>query len=298
MEKSVLADYKKAGSIVSEALAYGGKLVKPGANILQTMVAVEDKIRALGGQPAFPAQPSIDNIAAHYCPDPDDERVFEEGQLVKLDIGVHINGRVADTAMSIDLSDDKRHADLITAAQKARDAALKEMKPGTELGEIGLIIQNEIQDAGFSPIKNLSGHGLDDYEVHTTPTIPNFDTGDGTELEEDMVCAVEPFATTGQGKIFEQDHGNIYQFIQKRPVRGQFARQALKHINQYEGLPFCLHWLAKKMGTAQAKYAMRELEQLEIVETYPPLPEVSGAIVSQAEHSVIVKDKPIVYTRA
>lgn len=297
LDKSVIADYKRAGSILKQALAHGEQVVTPGANILEVCQSIEQKIRDLGGGIAFPAQPSINNIAAHWCPDPGSEDVFEEGMLVKLDCGVHINGCIADAAVSIDLSDDGRYEELIQAAKNARDEALKIMTPGTTLGEVGRVIQEEITALGFSPIKNLSGHGLGEYDVHTSPSIPNFDTGDKTELEEGMVVAVEPFATPGTGKIFEQDHGNIYALIAARPVRTRYARQALKIINEYEGLPFTLHWLAERMGVGPAKFAMRELEQKEIVETYPPLPEVSGGVVSQAEHSVIVADTPIVYTR-
>lgn len=297
LDKSVLSDYKKAGSILSEALAHGNKLIKVDANILEVCQAVEKKIHDLGGQMAFPAQPSIDNIAAHWCPDPGSKEVFTEGMLVKFDVGVHINGRIADSAFSVDLSDDKRYEGLIRASKNARDEALKIMKPGTTLGEIGRVIQDEITREGFSPIRNLSGHGLGEYEVHTSPSIPNFDTGDKTELKEDMVVAVEPFATPGQGKIFEQEQGNIYALIHVKPVRSPYAREALKIIESYNKLPFTLHWLSAQMGVGQAKLAMRELIQKGAVEVYPPLPEVSGAVVSQSEHSVIVADKPIVYTR-
>ncbi len=298
LTKEDIEAYKKAGSIVKEALAYGKGLVKPGKNMLETLLLIEKKIRELGGEPAFPAQVSIDNIAAHWCPDPGSEAVFEEGQLVKLDIGVHIDGRIADTAVSIDLSKDGKHAALIKAAEDARDAALKIMRPGTTLGEIGRVIQDTITAAGFSPILNLSGHGLGDYDVHTEPGIPNFDTGDATELEEGMVVAVEPFATTGNGKVYEQDEGNIYSLLQRRPVRSPYARNALRIIEKnYSTLPFCLHWLASEMGVGQAKLAMRELIRAEAVQVYPPLPEAGGGIVSQAEHSVIILPEPIVFTR-
>ena len=297
LEKNVIADYRKAGEITAEALAYGKKLVKPGANILEVCLAIEKKIRGLGGEPAFPVQPSINQVAAHWCPDPGSDEVFQEGQLVKLDMGAHVNGRVGDTALSIDLSEDGRWKELISAAEEARDAALKLMTPGTTLGEIGKTIQEVINSKGFSPIINLSGHGLGDYEVHTWPSIPNIPTGDNTELQEDMIVAVEPFATPGQGKIYEQEKGNIYSLTQERPVRTRYARQALKEITNYNGLPFCLHWLSAKLGVGPARFAIRELEQVEAIEDHPPLVEVSGGVVSQAENSVIVRDKPIIYTR-
>ena len=297
LDKSILVEYKQAGTILSQALAHAKTLIKVDANILEVCQAVEKKIHDLGGSIAFPAQPSIDHIAAHWCPDPGSQEVFEEGMLVKFDVGVHINGRIADSAFSVDLSDDGRHQALIRASKNARDEALKMMKPGVTLAEIGRVIQDEITAEGFSPVRNLSGHGLGEYDVHVAPSIPNFDTGDKTELEEDMVLAVEPFATPGKGKIFEQDQGNIYGYKQFKPVRSPYAREALKIIEEYNGLPFTLHWLAARMGTGQAKLALRELVQKDVLEVYPPLQEVSSGIVSQSEHSVIVADKPIVYTR-
>lgn len=297
LEKNILQDYKKSGSIIAEAIQYGTTLIKPEINILDTCLAIEKKIIDLGGGVAFPAQISIDHVAAHWCPEPEDETTFEEGQLVKLDIGCHINGRIADTAISLDLSDDKRHEELITAATKARDEALKIMTPGTTLGEIGETIQNTISQAGFSPIRNLSGHGLDDYEVHTWPSVPNINTGDHTELEEDMILAVEPFATTGEGRVQEIDRGNIFALTNPRPVRNQYARKAMKFLEPREGMPFSLHYLAKELGIGPAKFAMRELLLAEAAEQFPPLIEVRGGIVSQAEHSVIIADKPIIFTK-
>jgi methionyl aminopeptidase len=293
-----IEDYRTAGRIIAKAIEYGETLIKPGANILEVCEKIEQKIIDSGAEIAFPAQPSIDSIAAHWCPEPDSEETFQEGQLVKLDIGCHINGRIADRAISIDLTADGKHAALIKAVEDARDAALFLMTPGRTLGEIGRAVQDTITAAGFSPIRNLSGHGLDDYDVHTWPSIPNVDTGDQTQLEEGMVIAVEPFATTGSGQVYERDEANIYSFSKRRPVRGQYARTALKIIEEYNGLPFTLHWLAKRMGTGQAKFAMRELVQAEVVETHPPLPEQSGAVVAQAEHSAIITSgEPIVYTR-
>lgn len=298
LDKQVIEDHKKAGAIIVECIDYGKTLIKPGADILEVCKKIEMKIKDLGGKVAFPAQISIDKVAAHWCPEPDDEKKFEEGQLVKLDIGCHINGRIADTAISIDLSKEGKHEKLIKAAEDARDAALKIMKPGTTLGEIGKVIQETIQEAGFTPIHNLSGHGLDEYEVHTTPSVPNIDSGDRTPLEAGMVLAVEPFATTGQGHVYEQDQGNIYALIADRPVRNVYARKAMKIIRRQNGLPFSLHQLAGAIGTGQAKLAMRELVRSEAVEIYPPLVEQGGGIVSQAEHSVIItEDEPIVFTR-
>ena len=106
------AAYEKAGRICSEARAYGVSLIMVGASNLAVSKAVDAKIAELGGKPAFPTQISCNYIAAHFCPDPNDHETFKEGDLCKLDLGVHIDGYIADTAISVDLSADKRHAKL------------------------------------------------------------------------------------------------------------------------------------------------------------------------------------------
>ena len=294
MEKSVLDSYLKAGKIVIEAREYGVTLIKAGASLKEVCDKIEDKIRSLKGELAFPVQISLNQVAAHYCPDDNDTVIFKQGDLAKLDIGVHINGYVADTAVSVDLGN---HAELMKASREALDNALKLIRPGVTLGEIGKVIQETISSHGFSPIKNLSGHGLGEYEIHTKPTIPNFDTGDTTKLKEDQVIAIEPFATTGQGMIFESTNPTIFSQIDQKPVRSPFAREILAYIQQYKALPFARRWLVRKFGAGKTSFALRELLQADILRAYPPLPEKADGLVSQFEHSVIVKDKPIIYTR-
>jgi len=296
MEKEELESYLKAGRIVAEAIAHGKSMIKPGASYIEVCDRVEEKIKALGGCIAFPAQVSINNIAAHFCPLQDDTSVFKEGELVKLDIGVHIDGYIADTAVSVNLGD---YDNLIKASQDSLQHALKVIEVGVSLGEIGKIIQETISSYGFSPIKNLSGHGLGRFEVHAAPTIPNFDTGDETALEDNMVFAVEPFATTGQGMIFESSNPTVFSFSQKKPIRSQFARDLLHDIESYQGLPFTTRWLSRKHGIGKTNFGLRELSQAEIITEYPPLPERAGGIVSQAEQSVILhKGKKIVFTKS
>lgn len=284
----------KAGRIAAEALEYGKGLIKPGAKLLEVSEKIEEKIRFLGGECAFPVQISMDHIAAHYCSDPDDESVFEK-QLCCLDVGVHVDGCIGDTACTIDLSGANK--ELVAASRDAVDNAAKMIQIGTTLGEIGKVIQETIESYGFSPIRNLSGHGLSSYNIHDKPSIPNIDTKDETKLEKGQVIAVEPFATNGAGMIYETDKANIFSQINTKPVRSQVSRQILKEIEQYKGLPFTTRWLAKKFPLFKVSFALRELLSLEIIKRYPPLPDVRKGLVSQAEHSFIIDDKVVVTTR-
>ncbi|MBW2963999.1 M24 family metallopeptidase, partial [Candidatus Woesearchaeota archaeon] len=176
MEEETLNNYLKAGMIAAQALEYGRGLVKPGVRILDVANQIEARIVELGGQPAFPVNISFDQTAAHDTPSHDDARVFEE-QVVKLDVGVHVNGCVGgDTATTIDLS--KKYTDLVKASRDALNAALKVVQVGATLGEIGKEIEDAIQSFGYQPVRNLSGHGIGEWSVHESPSIPNYDTED------------------------------------------------------------------------------------------------------------------------
>lgn len=289
----MLDSYLKAGKICAEARAYGASLIKPGVRILDVNKAVEAKIAELGGKPAFPVQIAVNHVAAHYCPDPDDTTEFKEGDICKLDLGVHVDGYIADTAITVDLGD---HKELVQASKEACEAAVKLVAPGVKVSELGKAIQEVIQSYGFAPIRNLGGHGLGRYIIHDhSISIPNYDNNDPTELTEGMVIAIEPFATDGKGQVQEQSAGNIYSHTQKKPVRNPYARKVQDEIAVYGGLPFTTHWLSVPQKAAEM--GLRELTAVGAVEVYPPLTEMAKGLVSQHEHSVIVGKKSIAYTK-
>lgn len=284
-----LEQFRKAGKIASQARAYGVGLIKPGASLLEVSEKIEQKIISLGGELAFPVQISLNEIAAHYCAAPDDKTLLKEGDLAKLDLGTHVDGYVADTAVTVDLSKDNKYNDLVKASEEALQNAIKIIKPGVTLGEIGRAIQDSIAKYGFSPIKNLGGHGVGQYIVHGPPSIPNIDTGDKTELNEDDVVAIEPFATTGAGVIYEKENSNIFMLVGRKSARNMMTREVMKELDKLNGLPFTERWLTKKgMSLAKVNFALRELDNLEILKSFAPLPDKNKGMVSQAEHTVIV----------
>ena len=287
MDEQVKKDFIKAGKISAEVLEYGKSLIKKGNSLLEATELIEKKIFELGGKPAFPVQISCDETAAHFCALEDDKTVFEN-QVVCLDLGVHVNGAIGDNAYTIDLSG--KYSELVKAAQKALEEALKIVSVGTELREIGKTINDTIKSYGYNPVRNLSGHGIDLYNIHTKPTIPNIDNGDKTKLTKNMTFAIEPFATTGAGIVGEKGHPTVFMMQQKRPVRSMITREVLKEIETYEGLPFAERWLQRKFG-AKSNFALRELNQFGIIHQFPPLVETSRGIVSQAEHSILIDEE-------
>ena len=288
-------DWKKAGEIARQALRFGEPLIKKGASLLEVSDAIEKKIHELGGIPAFPVQMSCDRIAAHYCSHHDDATVFED-QVVNLDVGVCVNGAIGDNALCVDLSG--KWGDLVKASREAVDNALKIAQIGTPLREIGRTIQETIESHGFVPVRNLSGHGLDDFTIHTKPTVPNIDNGDTNELQKGMYMAIEPFASNGHGMIHEKGIATIFSHVASRPTRNPYAREILKVIEPLKGLPFTTRWLIGKYSYPQVRLGLNELLRVEAVKDYPPLVETrEDAVVSQAEHSIYVDDKIVVLTR-
>ena len=294
MDQEELDRYRKAGRIAATALKEGAAMVEPGVRLKDVLDKVEARITAMGGGIAFPAQLSLNEVAAHSCPSLEDDTEFKQGDVVKLDVGAHIDGRVADNATTIDLGD---HEELLAASRDALHAALRMATPGTPLGSIGKTIQETIASHGFKPIRNLSGHGLGRYQVHTRPSIPNTPTGDTTPLEEDMTVAIEPFATDGEGAIQEGGTATVFSPATMRPTRSPYARRVAGTVKGYHGLPFASRWLEKEYGVGKTRIALQELQRNNSIKAHPPLSEKRGGLVSQHEHSVIVKDKPIIYTR-
>lgn len=293
MNSETIEKYKKAGKIAAEALAYGKGLIRKDANVLGVLDKVEEKIISLGALPAFPAQISLNEIAAHFCPEDGDELKFS-GQVVSLDIGVHVDGYIGDNACTVDLSG--KNSELVKASEEALKAAIEVVKVGVKLSSIGKAIEDTITGFGFQPVRNLSGHGLELYNIHSSPTIPNFNTKDNVVLGK-QVIAIEPFATDGAGLIHEKGEPSVFSLVGRKSVRVGFVRDILKKIESYNGLPFTTRWLTKDFSAAQVRFAFNQLKQLEILHEYPPLVEKNNGIVSQAEHSLLVDDEVVVLTK-
>ncbi|MBI2142508.1 type II methionyl aminopeptidase [Candidatus Woesearchaeota archaeon] len=285
--------WKQAGRASAQALEYGLSLVKKGASVLEVCDKVDAKIFELGAKPSFPSQVSLNDVAAHFCPEQED-KIILDAQLVKLDVGACVGGFLGDTAATVDLSGG--NSGLVNASRAALDAAVKVVAPGVKLREIGSVIKGTISSYGFSPVVNLSGHGIGKFQVHAAPTIPNFDNGDDTELYDGQIIAIEPFATTGEGAIYESSNPSVFMMAADKPIRDAASRQVLAEIRNYEGLPFTTRWLTRKFPAFKVGFALRQLSSLGIIQQFPPLVEKRHGLVSQAEHTVLVMEKPAVLT--
>jgi methionyl aminopeptidase len=289
MEQDAFEHYIEAGKIASRILAEGARKIRAGAGFLETVESIEAMVTDTGAGLAFPLNVSLNEDAAHDTASAGDERVFEKGDIVKLDLGVHVEGYVADTATTIDLGDRPL---LLEASREALASAIHLVRPGTSVGELGETIQREITSRGFLPVANLTGHGLGRYIIHSPPNIPNIAIAGGAVLEEGMVFAIEPFASTGAGHVSEKPRTEIYQQMVVKPVRMPQARKILDSVRPRKGLPFAKRWLP---GT-RLDIPLHTLVREQVLHAYPVLSDIPGSHVSQHEHTIIVTEDGCIVT--
>ena len=283
----------KAGKIASEVREFAKDFIEPGMPLLEIAEKIEDKIREAGAEPAFPTNLSINEIAAHYTPTHDDKKIARG--LLKVDLGVSVDGWIADTAFSLDLENSQENRRLISTAEESLRAAIKVIKTGISPGEIGKEIHRTAVSNHMNPIVNLSGHEIDRYDLHAGVTIPNINDDRGQPLKVG-IYAIEPFMTFGNGKVHDGKPSGIYSLVNNKNIRSPIAREILTFIiEEYGSLPFCSRWLYKEFG-GKALIALSQLEQQGNIHNYPQLIENSGRNVAQAEHTCLVEEDKITIT--
>src|SRR3989344_5756459 len=293
-----LNTWKKAAKIAGEALEFGAGLIKENVLLIDVTKKIEDFILSKNAKAGFPVQISINSIAAHYTSYPGDETRFKVGDLVKLDLGAHIDGYIGDTAKTIEIKTNN-NKDLIKASEEALNAAIETVKPGVQLKKIGKVVNDVIESYGFVSIKNLSGHTVERYSLHAGLSIPNYDNGDNTTLKENQVIAIEPFASTGSGFIKEGKPSTNYRLVRLKNVRDSSTREVLGYITEeIKTIPFSKRQLCEKFSPFKVNLALRNLEKEGLIDCYPQLPEKKdGSFVSQKEHTILVKEEPIILTK-
>jgi methionyl aminopeptidase len=292
MEQEIIEKYKKAGEIAKIVREEGRKLVKPNVKLIDIAEKIETRIKELGGVPAWPINISINEIAAHYSPSQDDETIIKEDDLVKLDIGVAVDGYIADTATTVVLSEEDKI--LVEATEKALEEAIKLVKPGRDVNDIAAKIEETIKCFNLNPIINLTGHGVDRFEVHAEPRVFNFKNDYHYELEEGEVIAIEPFATHGRNFIKEEDDDRAltYSLVEGKPCRLKEARQIIEKMKERKGMPFSDRWLDIK--GIKLKLVLKELKERDCLQVHRLLR--GDSKISHAEHTIIVLKNPIVIT--
>jgi methionyl aminopeptidase len=283
----VLAVLREAGRVAAAAREMGARLIVPGAALREVCEAVEDEIRRRGGDLAFPAQTSRNQIAAHYCPSPKDGTVYAEGDLAKLDIGVHIDGWVVDTAVTVNVGGRPAPQRLVDAAGAALEAAIDTAGPGVPIPRVSAAIESTLRSHGVRPMKNLCGHHVGRWIVHAPPPVPNIADGGTDRLAVGAVLAIEPFATEGLGFVVEQGRPEVFRLPPGQEGGDGVDAEVLAAIVAKQGLPFSRRDL-RAFPEVLVEETLAMLVARGRLASYAPLVEASGRPVAQAEHTLYV----------
>ncbi len=287
----ILDHYIRAGQIASTVRENARKKNHVGRTLFEICESVENEIHQLGGDPAFPVNVSLNEIAAHYTAEPEDQITVKDTDVIKIDLGVHVEGYIADTAVTI--SYDSKYDQLINVAELSLSEAIKIAKFNSKSSDIGKTIENIITSSGLKPIQNLSGHSLDQYVIHAGRSIPNIKTyGSSFSLADNQAYAIEPFVTTkdGLGIVYEGKTKNIFSLVSRKPSKDKKADEFITYLwDKFKTLPFAIRWLIKDYGDeSEIRRLVDYLIKKKNIRSYPILVEGNNKIVAQAEHTVFI----------
>jgi len=238
---------------------------------------IENGVRALTGHQGleegdgivagmgFPTGLSINHCAAHYTPNSGNKVVLKAEDVMKVDFGVHVNGRIVDSAFT--MSFDSKYDNLLAAVKDATDTGIREAGIDVRMSDIGAAIEEVMssyevtlngQTTHVKPIRNLNGHNINQYQIHGGKSVPIVKSStDQTKMEEGETFAIETFGSTGKGYVHDDMETSHYAKNVDAPrvdLRVASAKSLLNVINKNFGtLPFCRRYL-DRLG--QDKYLL------------------------------------------
>jgi len=296
--EEILHKHRRAGEIAAEVREEIKRTLREGVPIIDVCEKVETMIRSKGGAPAFPCNVSINEIAAHYTSPPNDKRTIPENSLVKVDIGVHVDGYIADTAVTVCFNPE--YENLVRTAEVALETAVEILHPGLSMSRFGSTIQKTIRTRGYKPVSNLTGHMIGRYLIHAGKSLPNVSHFSTARVKEGEVYGVEPFTTLPKaaGKVKSGSEAHIFRLSKHKSLKNPYSKQLLNHIREkFRTLPFTERWLSGCVPHDEYKAAFSELLSSKSLISYPVFIEASGEPVAQAEHTIrVVADGCIVLT--
>eukprot|EP01056_Protomagalhaensia_sp_Gyna25_P005223 Protomagalhaensia_sp_Gyna_25__5222@NODE_631_length_2962_cov_488_398905_g490_i0_p1_GENE_NODE_631_length_2962_cov_488_398905_g490_i0NODE_631_length_2962_cov_488_398905_g490_i0_p1_ORF_typecomplete_len454_score78_97Peptidase_M24/PF00557_24/2_6e40_NODE_631_length_2962_cov_488_398905_g490_i010962457 len=303
-------DYRRAAEAHRQTRRFVQSILKPGLTTLEVVQGLEAKakeminINGLKSGHAFPTGISINHCAAHYTPNYGESPiVLKHGDVVKIDFGVHVNGRLVDSAFT--MAFDERFDPLLEATRDGTNTGLKAAGIDARFSEVGAAIGEaissyEIELDGkiipIKPIENLNGHTVDLYKVHGGKSLPIVATNSQDIMEEGEVYAIETFASTGRGRVWDEGICSHYMLDAELLEGGPFripkennAPAVLRGIRENFGtLAWCRRWL-DDAGYKRHLLSLRTLVKEGIVVEYKPLCDIEGCYTSQFEHTVMLR---------
>ncbi|KAI8385004.1 peptidase M24, structural domain-containing protein [Radiomyces spectabilis] len=299
-------DLRRAAEVHRQVRAYAQKAIKPGMTMIEISELIENGTRALVEETGlesgigFPTGCSLNHCAAHYTPNAGDKTVLTYDDVMKIDFGTHVKGRIIDSAFTMHFN--PKFDPLVEAAREATYAGIKEAGIDVRLCDIGAAVHEvydscEIELDGkthqIKPIRNLNGHTIEPYRIHAGKSVPIVrDSGDETKLEEGEQVAIETFCSTGRGYVIEEGECSHYAksadsgFV---PLRLPKAKSLLATINKHFGtLPFCRRYL-DRIGEEKYMLGLNNLVRSGVVTAYPPLCDIKGSYTAQLEHTILLR---------
>jgi methionyl aminopeptidase len=290
LNEDEIRKYLAAGEIAKRVKKDSRKWVKKGESLLDLCEKVEKRIEELGGSPAFPCNICIDEVAAHFTPPPGFSGKIPPEGLVKVDFGVHVDGYIVDTAFTIPLS--PRDREIVEVAENILLRVSGILKAGVKISQVGEIVERSARHRGFKVIRNLTGHEIDRFNLHTGLSVPNIKTFSIEKFRKDMVVAIEPFLTPvdGSGEVGEIENTYIYRFKHLSiDCTGEFGGIAKKLHNSFKTLPFCERWVLSRFGDIEEESFKNALAYFrKNLVFYPVLVERNRKKVAQAEDTFLV----------
>jgi len=297
-DEDALAKLRVSGRILRETREEIRGFVRENMPIIEVCEKAESLIKKKGGKPAFPCNVSINEIAAHYTSPPNDERRIPEKSIVKVDIGVHVDGYVTDTAFTACFNPE--YESLKETAERALRTAIENIHAGIPTSKLGALIENTIKSRGYKPISNLTGHQVGRFLVHAGVSLPNVSTMSFSKIMLGGVYAIEPFVTLPEaiGRVENGKEATIFRFVKQKPLKNVYAKELLKHVEEeFRTLPFAERWLQDIVPKEHYREAFQELLKSKALMNYHIFIEESRKPVSQAEHTVLAtKEGCIVLT--
>ncbi|KAH9823856.1 peptidase M24, structural domain-containing protein [Melampsora americana] len=296
---------RRAAEAHRQVRKYARENIKPGMGMTEIAEMIENGTRALieeDGQKrgiGFPTGLSLNHCAAHYTPNAGDTIVLKADDVLKVDFGIQVGGRIVDSAFTMTFND--KYDKLLEAVKAATDTGVREAGIDARLQDIGAKIQEvmesyEVEVDGkvhqVKSIKNLTGHNILPYHIHggkSVPIVANSEE-DGI-MEEGDHFAVETFGSTGRGYVRDDGECSHYAKVPDviKPIPWNRSKALLNTINkQFGTLPFCKRYL-DRIGETRYYPALDKLVDLGIVQDYPPLSDVRGCMTAQFEHTIIMR---------
>jgi methionyl aminopeptidase len=286
---SVTDYYVKAGSICRQVKKDIEARNWEGKTYTELCDFVETSITNLGGKVAFPCNVCANESAAHYTAEIEDQKVVPHNCILKVDLGAHIDGCIADTAVTLCYNEEL--IDMAEATKGALTEALKVIKDGARTSDVGKVVQSYAARRGYIPISNLSGHMLDKYVIHAGTSVPNVWSPSFSSFKQGHFYAVEPFFTTseGSGVVVEGSSENIFGLVARKNTKDQDLNHFLEVVwNDRKTLPFAARWYENEFPKKKLTEIIARLIKMKLVHGYAELVEAKAQPVAQAEHSVAV----------